>query len=384
MAEVTLPAPYQKQIWVNDYLKEYIRQSGFERYMGSGATKIIRVIGEAQTEGGKTINIPLIGRLRSAGVSGSQVLDGNEEDQALYMDQVRTNWRRNAVKVPKSSQYQTEIDLLNAAKPQLRTWSAKVVLMQGILDQLSGVVLPGAAGTDGYLVPDTVIAYADATAAQRNTFLVANTDRVLFGELKGNSSSGVFATALATIDNTSDKMKPEIISLAINMAKETGQISATGPAITPFQTDDGEETWVMFVGSRQMRDLRINATMVQANREAMDRGKNNPLFRAGDLLWEGCIIREIVDTPVVSSTIEVQHAFLAGQSAVVVAYGQQPDLITDRDQDYKFRPGRRGRRTDRHQEGQLQRHRLRRRVRLDRRCRFRLTRWLKEQTDDHL
>lgn len=339
MSEVILPGPWNKQIWITDYLRESWRQSGFERYTKGGATSIIRVIGEAQTEGGKTINIPLVGRLKGVGVSGSQVLDGNEEDLSLYMDQVRTNWRRNAVKVPKSSQYQTEVDLLNAAKPQLRQWSAKVVLMKGIIDQLSGVVIPGAAGTDGYATPDTVIAYSAADATQRNTFLVNNTDRILFGQLRSNSSSGIFATALATIDNTDDKLKPEIISLAVNMAKETGMLTADGTAITPFMTEDGEEWWVLFVGSRQMRDLRINTTMVQANREAMERGKTNPLFRAGDLLWEGVIVREIVDTPVYQSTIEVQHAFLAGQNAVVVAYGSQPDLITDRDQDYKFRPG---------------------------------------------
>ena len=32
------------------------------------------------------------------------------------------------------------------------------------------------------------------------------------------------------------------------------------------------------------------------------------------------------------------HNFLAGQSALAVAYGQEPRIITDRDQDYQFRP----------------------------------------------
>ena len=43
-----------------------------------------------------------------------------------------------------------------------------------------------------------VIPYAAATAAQRNTWMVNNADRVLFGHIKANAVSGVYATALLT------------------------------------------------------------------------------------------------------------------------------------------------------------------------------------------
>jgi len=109
-------------------------------------------------------------------------------------------------------------------------------------------------------------------------------------------------------------------------------------------TEDGEEWYVVFVQRRQMRDLRRDPTMFQANRDAMERGRNNPLFRNGDLLWNGMIIKEIADLPVIPGAgaggIDVAQATLVGQSALAVAWGQMPRLITDNDQDYEFRPAR--------------------------------------------
>lgn len=98
----------------------------------------------------------------------------------------------------------------------------------------------------------------------------------------------------------------------------------------------------MFVHPRAMRDLRNDPTMTQANRDARERGETNPLFRGGDLLWDGVIIRELFDLELIAGAgaagIDVAHNFLAGQSALAVAWGQEPRVITDRDQDYQFRP----------------------------------------------
>ena len=61
------------------------------------------------------------------------------------------------------------------------------------------------------------------------------------------------------------------------------------PHIRPFKIDDGREFFVMFIGSRAMRDLTQDATMINANRDARAResgGMNsNPLFQDGDLIY---------------------------------------------------------------------------------------------------
>lgn len=351
MAEVVLNQNLRERVWLRDeYVTPYIRQSGFDRYMGRGTNAIIRMISESATNGGKSVTMPLIGLIRGEGVTGSQVLEGNEDDMDTYADEIRVNWRRNAVKVPKSTSYNTSLDLLNAARPRLRDWAANVVLKKGLIQQMQGIVVPGTSVTDSdgstYQAPDVVIPYAQATAAQRNTFVVNNSDRILFGADIANASSGVMATALATIDNTNDKLTPALISKAKRIAQDTASLTATTAnnisPITPYTTSDGEEWFVMFVHPRAMRDLRNDPTMTQANRDARERGESNPLFRGGDLLWDGVVIREMFDLELIAGAgaagIDVAHNFLAGQSALAIAWGQEPRAITDRDQDYQFRP----------------------------------------------
>ena len=71
MAEVALNSALEKSVWLKSYFAEYVRASGFKPYMGRGDGSIIVAKYELQEEAGKTINIPLITRLTSAGVTGS-------------------------------------------------------------------------------------------------------------------------------------------------------------------------------------------------------------------------------------------------------------------------------------------------------------------------
>lgn len=343
MAEAIINSNLNETRWlINDYYKPYIRASGFDMFMGEGSDAVIRVFNESKTDGGKDIIVPLLGVIKNAGVSGSQVLEGNEVDLEQFVDKVTTNYRRNAVKVPKSTSYKSNMDILRLAGPSLRDWAARIVLKTGIIENLTGIVVPGLANAEGFATPDVVVPYTLATAAQSNAFLVNNADRVQFGVLVSNGSSNVMATALATLDATDDKMSTAVLDLARERAAATADITATGPAINPYRLENGEEWYVVFVQRRQMRDLRRDQVMVAANREAMERGRDNPLFRNGDLLWNGMIIKEIADLPVIAGAgaggIDVAQATLCGQSAIAVAWGQRPRLITDNSQDYEFRP----------------------------------------------
>lgn len=343
MAEVTLASASERQIWVNDYLREYVRMSGLMPYMSSKQNAIIRVRNELMTTAGSAINVPLIGRLKGSGVSGSQVLEGNEEDLENLNDRVTIDWRRNGVVVPKSTSFRTEMDLLGAAKDALVDWEAER-LRDTLLTELGSVIIPGTADANGIPGTDTSISYAAASAAQRNTYLVNNADRILFGAALSNSSSGVWATSAANVDNTADKLSTAIISLAKRLARTPG---ANQRKIRPFRTANGNEYYVMFAPSLPFRDLKLDTNMINANRDARAREGNgidtNPLFQDGDLLWDGVIIREIPELPLGAgagaSSIQTAQSFLCGQSALAVAYGQQPTPKTDPDRDYGFRPG---------------------------------------------
>lgn len=334
MAEVALASASEKQIWLKKYFAEYVRASGFKPYMGTSESSIIIAKYELQEEAGKTINIPLIVRLTSDGVTGSTVLDGNEEELGNYNCALSVDWRRNGVRVPKSTSYKTEIDLFGAAKTMLKVWEAEK-LRDDIIKAMLSVVTTG----------DTTVDMGDSTAANRNAYNAANSDRLLFGKLKSNYSA-TWATAVGNIDTTDDKCTVAAMSLMKRIAKQAD------PHIRPFNTEDGREYFVAFHGGRTFRDLKADTTMTQANREARARdvGKN-PIFQDGDLIYDGIIHREVPEIDDIAgggtydmdgignSSADVRPVFLCGQQAVGIAWGQEPTMRTDLTKDYSFRPG---------------------------------------------
>lgn len=348
--EVTLASASVRQRWISAYFKEYVRTSKFAPYMGRSPMSIIVAKYELQTESGKTINIPLITRLKSSGVTGSQILDGNEEELGNYNFPISVDWRRNGVRVPKSTSYKTEIDLFNAARDMLKEWEAERLrddLIQACLSVINAAS-DTATISFGAITLDTVgggycIQSADyvATAGNKNAWLALNSDRVLFGSLRSNNASNVFATSLANVDSTNDKLTPLVAELGKRMAKQAD------PHIRPFKTKDGAEFFVLFCNSRCFRDVKNDVSMVAANRDARAREggsmNNNPLFQDGDLIKDGIIYREVEEMPSLigagNASIDVAGNFLCGAQAMAIAWGQEPTPKTDNLKDYQFRPG---------------------------------------------
>jgi N4-gp56 family major capsid protein len=335
MAEVALASASEKQVWLKNYFAEYVRASGFKPYMGRSDGSIIIAKYELQEEAGKTINIPLVTRLTSDGVTGSTTLDGNEEELGNYNCPISIDWRRNAVRVPKSTSYKTEIDLFGAAKTMLKQWEAEK-LRNDIITAMLSLVTDTAGAT---------VTMSASTAANRNAFNAANSDRLLFGKLKSNYSA-TWATAVGNLDTTDDKATVAAMSLMKRIAK------SADPHIRPFNTEDGREYFVAFHGGRTFRDLKADTTMTQANREARARDVGqNPIFQDGDLIYDGIIHREVPEIDDIASggtysmdaigasTADVRPVFLCGQQAVGIAWGQEPMMKTDLTKDYSFRPG---------------------------------------------
>jgi len=342
MAEVVLATASEKQVWINKFFAEYVRSSRFMPYMTNADLNnggIILTRYELQDQAGKVVNIPFIGRLTSDGVTGSQTLTGAEEELTNYNCAISVDWRRNAVVVPKSTSFRTEINLLNAGRQALRVWETEK-LRDDIIKALAALVTTG----------DTTVNIGDSNSTNRNAYNAANSDRLLFGKLKSNYSA-TWATAVGNIDTTDDKCTVASMGLAKRIAK------AADPHIRPYQVDDGEgrEYYVAFHGARTFRDLSADSTMTQANREARAREgaamKNNPLFQDGDLVLNGIIHREVPEIDDImangtysldaigNSSADVRPVFLCGGGSVGIAWGQEPTPRTDLDKDYGFRPG---------------------------------------------
>lgn len=332
MADTTLATASQVQKWDAQFFSEYVRNSGFRQYMGRGSSMPICAKYEL-TSGGKTINMPLVTRLTGAGVAGSTALEGAEEALGNYNHSISIDWKRNGVLLTKDQEHYSEMDMRRAARDQLSMWA-----MSGLRDDIIAAMQSVWNGSAS-------VAYGSATEAQKDAWLDNNIDRVLFGSEKGNVSTSAPAggatndhsASLANIDTTNDKLDKDIVSLMKRIAK------TADPHIRPMRVNDqsGREYYVLFCGSLAFRDLKSSLDTV--NIDARPRNvESNPVFQDGDLVYDGVIIREIPEIPILSgvgnSSSDVAPIFLCGAQAVGVAWGQEPRSTTDR-RDYNFRFG---------------------------------------------
>jgi N4-gp56 family major capsid protein len=346
MADTTLAVASRVQKWNADFFAEYVRDTRYQPYMGrmGGNAMMPFVINRELAAGGKTVNIPLITRLESGGVQGSTRLTGNEEALGNFNKSITVHWNRNGVTVKKPDESWSEIDLRRAAKMQLRTWASESLrddLTCGLMayDGTSFLAGKDADNTSGP-ARTPLQAYQAYSEATKNAWLAANADRFLFGAAVANNASNNHANSLLNIDTTNDRLSAAMVSLAKDRAKETD------PKIRPFKVDDaqGREWFVMFVGSRGFRDLKRDATIIAANREARPRDvSENPIFQDGDLIWDGVIIREVPEIPILAgvgnSSSDVGFAALCGAQAVGIAWGQEPVSRVKKEDDYGFEYG---------------------------------------------
>src|SRR3974390_384127 len=139
MALTTVQSNNKLLVFRKEVQREYIRQNLFSPYIGSEMTAIIRVINDLKN-GGEQINIPLIARLK-AQATATGTLVGNEEAIDNYGDRAWIDWARNAVKIPKSEEQKSSIDLFGQARPLLEDWG-KELQRDEIIDALYAVPLP--------------------------------------------------------------------------------------------------------------------------------------------------------------------------------------------------------------------------------------------------
>jgi hypothetical protein len=263
--------------------KTYVREGKYGPYIGNTENSIFQTNRDL-----KKVSIPLVGKLSTGGVRGSTQLSGNEEALSNYAQTLQPTYHRHGVLIDNEENEKAEFDLFSEARPALMNWMMELKRDQ-FTQALGAIEAGGTYYNYGGGVGTGSTGATAASATNMDTWLTNNADRILYGASKSNQSAGNHTTSLGNIDTTNDKLTPQMISLARRMAM------GANPLIRPYMLNDDEPWYVMFVGSYGFRDLKENSTMAQANREAQARGKGNPLFTPGDLVWDGVIITECPD-----------------------------------------------------------------------------------------
>lgn len=313
MANTVVSAGLTVEQWDSQFFTEYLTENRFAGEMGTSELSIIQVKENLMKKPGDRVNYALVNRLTNAAVTGSNTLEGNEEDMATRSYEQAVNKRRNGVRVAEVDEQFSAISLRQAAKSVLKDWSMK---------DTETLIIEALASKNG-------TNFAAANTTINNAWLVANSDRVVFGAATAGYTN--HATDLGLLDTTSDKLTAKAISLMKYKA-----LTTANPHIRPVRSaQNGRQYFILYVDPRLFRDLKdeANSPIIAAQREVSIEMENNRLFQGGDLLWDGVIIKQVPEMYTVlgsrfsnlgdAGTVEVGCAFLCGAQAVAAAYAKR-------------------------------------------------------------
>src|SRR6185312_3934447 len=336
---------FRKEIY-----REYVRANLFSPYMGQGVNSIFRVITDLDKggkQGGEQINVPLMARLQATAIASGPLV-GNEEALDNYGMRLWIDWARNAVVINNAEEQKSSIDLFAEAKPMLVDWG-KELQRDEICDAfyaLPSQSSPAGLGSNNGQRVNGVL-FDAATAAQRNTWITDNADRIQIGSSNSaNLVAGNFASSMANLTGAMTLSGALVMTMKRRAKK-------ANPRIRPFKLKgNGTEWFVLFVGQEQFRDAANDTDIKTANQNSRAREQQgylqNPIFVDGDLLYNGVIIREIPELslrlPVTYQTagaagIQVAPAFMCGQQAQAWCWGKMPTPTFRKEDDYQYLRG---------------------------------------------
>jgi Protein of unknown function (DUF4043) len=329
--------------WRKDVYREWRRGNFFSPYMGDSPNSIIQVTRELR-DGGDVLNIPIVAALRGPGVSTGPLV-GNEEKMINYGMRLWVDWSRNAVLLTRAQMRKSSFEQLELVRPLLTEWQNCLLRDEIVLAffSLPSETPPANLGNEslgGQRVNG--ILYDQSTAAQRNAWQQANSDRITYGGKLSNMTLGNHDASLATIA-VGDKATAAILLLGKRQARRAS------PGISPYRESEtkGRETFVAFCGQNAFRDLSADPVIYNANIQARPREvDSNPVFQDGDLMYRGIIIREVPEIddfctlPLAGNAVDVAPIFLCGQNAVALGWGQMPKPTERAEDDYGMIIGR--------------------------------------------
>lgn len=279
--------------------QQLTRQMAIEPFFSAmtGENSIVKIKSNLVGGKGDRIRFALRNLLTGSGVSGSQVLEGNEE--ALT-----------------DSTVDVELDLYRHAT----RYEA------GISEQRNMYSLPG------------------ESAAAISEWIIKKMDELAFDAIfasgQSNKMYGGSASSTATLTGT-DYLTTTLIRKA-KVVAETGNNRSFNP-LKPVRIN-GKDYLVLLVHPHALYNLKENdSKWDQMSREAAVRGSENPLFANSEAIYEGVIIKTSERCPTYSNwgsgaNVSGAKCILMGQEALLLAKGKDPYVI-DQSFDYDNQRG---------------------------------------------
>jgi len=328
------PELWSKQLYADVIDGLYFKEIGL---MGEGENFIIQTKTELQKEPGDTVTVGLTAKLTGNGVDGDEELEGNEEAISAYSDSFSIDQKRFAVRLKgRLDEKKNSFNMRTDAKSKLTIRLQEFVERQVFL-KLAGV-------TNTSLVDINGVAYSVGAAWSNTPTFIPDAD-----EAAGFGSRYICANTNGTDALTStDLLTPTLISKARIKAM------LSSPKIQPLRID-GRDHYVMWIHPWQAYDLRNDAQFAQAQREAGERGKTNPIFTGALGVWDSVIIYEheyvpFLDISVAGNSfrgaasgtdcaVDAFRALLCGRQALAWVTAQNDNGWVEKKFDYDNKTG---------------------------------------------
>jgi N4-gp56 family major capsid protein len=310
MADTRAATGLTVQQWDDKFFIEYIQENRFAPLMGTDEMAILQVKEDLTKKQGDSVTFALVNKLTQNAITGTNTLEGNEEDMASRSFRLYVDKRRNAVRVAEMEEQRSAISLRQAARAVLKDWA-----MEDTID----LVVEALGSING-------VNYASATEAQKDAYLLDNSDRVVFGAALSNTVAGDFSASLLNVDSTNDKLTGNSLRLLKRRA------ILANPKIRPMRDPgNGKRYYVAFANPLTFRDLQTD--LQDELQHTVVESEASKLFEGGDLMWDGIIVKEIDTLPIYTGVgnggINVSPVYLCGAQAVGVAYAKRWRSVTE-------------------------------------------------------
>lgn len=280
-----------QKIWSKRLFVQAVHKTFWHRWQGpedSGMPIVVKT--ELEKEPGDEIKFDIRLALSGTGATGdTALLEGNEEALKFRQTKVTVESLQHAVRWSKKSKILITHAMRREALAGLRVWLAEQ-LDTAIFNEITGGT--GASLSEANLPTSMKYFAGDATSVGT----VADTDAS--GRLKLNDISNIRALAKASTK------------------------------IEPIRLENGEEIYGLVLHDYAALALKKDAQYQQANREARERGRTNPLFTGALAEWDGVVmfasprVRTANDG---ASSITVARNVLFGANMLSKAWAYYPD-----------------------------------------------------------
>lgn len=274
------PVIVQRQLFLEQKKAAY-----FTRFFSATGNSPVYEKSDFTKAKGETMTFGLIPRITGDPITGNTTVKGKEDKLTFYTYQLTLDRYRYAIMDDGALTRQRFVgDIPSEMKNALTVWGAELIDKQ-CMDALF------TAPTDIYYGGDAA-QVSDLTAG--------------------------------------DDITPELISKMKAIA-----LTRRGSGKTPLQPVmvDGKKYFVLLVSPDVAVDLKYDTTFIAAQKDAAERGSNNPLFTGMLGIWDGVVIHEHENVPIYSNggggTVKYTKCALLGASALCWAWGERPSIVED-------------------------------------------------------